>query len=320
MMRPLFDIATLKKDIEAGALILTPNNRLATKIRQAWGQYQQQCGNTCWAQPEIYAIEQWIHEKWLQCCDAGIEQVSAGRVISPQMEQILWEQIIEDDSEKPDHLLASGFASLARTSYSIAQRWQIPLQRLQQDSPLLWRWIKAFRQKLKQYQLITTADLATTLITTSNLGGMQQQNQIITVGFDSIPPLYLDVINAHSNPASLPNQSHQKISSDRKSYSTGKKNNNTQIQRTSFYDEQQELMTVARWAKEQQQTNPEQRIGIVIPELARMRARLSVLLGKSLRMTTNTPANHNLLRLLIFLPAYLLVVLHRSPRHCYYCH
>ena len=130
MMRPLFDIATLKKDIEADALILTPNNRLATKIRQAWGQYQQQCGNTCWAQPEIYAIEQWIHEKWLQCCDAGIEQVSAGRVISPQMEQILWEQIIEDDSEKPDHLLASGFASLARTSYSIIQRWQIPLQRL----------------------------------------------------------------------------------------------------------------------------------------------------------------------------------------------
>lgn len=274
MMRPLFDIATLKKDIEAGALVLTPNNRLATKIRLAWGQYQQQCGNTCWAQPEIYAIEQWIHEKWLQCCDAGIEQTSAGRVISPQMEQILWEQVIEDDSEKPDHLLASGFASLARTSYSIVQRWQIPLQRLQQDSPLLWRWIKAFRRKLKQYQLITTADRATTLITARNLGGIQQKNQIITVGFDNIPPLYLDVINAHSNPASLPNQSHQKVSSNGKSYSSGKKNNDGQIQRTSFYNEQQELMTAARWAKEQQQTNPEQRIGIVIPELARMRTQV----------------------------------------------
>ena len=276
MMRPLFDIATLKKDIEAGALVLTPNNRLATKIRQAWGQYQQQCGNTCWAQPEIYAIEQWIHEQWLQCCDAGIEQASAGRVISPQMEQILWEQIIENDSEKPDHLLASGFASLARTSYSIVQRWQIPLQRLQQDSPLLSRWIKAFRQKLKQYQLITTADRAITLTTASNLGRIQQQhqNQIITVGFDSIPPLYLDVINAHSNPASLLDQNHQKVSSDGKSYSAGKKNNDGQIQRTSFYDEQQELMTAARWAKERQQTNPEQRIGIIIPELARMRTQV----------------------------------------------
>ena len=276
MMRPLFDIATLKKDIEAGALILTPNNRLATKIRQAWGQYQQQCGNTSWAQPEIYAIEQWIHEQWLQCCDAGIEQASAGMVISPQMEQILWEQVIEDDSEKPDHLLASGFASLARSSYSVVQRWQIPLQRLQQDSPLLWRWIKAFRQKLKQYRLITTADRATTLITASNFGGIQQQhqNQIITVGFDSIPPLYLDVINVHSNPASLPDHNHQKISSDSKSYGVGKKNNDGQVQRTSFYDEQQELMTAARWAKEKQQTNPEQRIGIIIPELARIRAQV----------------------------------------------
>lgn len=290
MMRPLFDIATLKKDIEAGALVLTPNNRLATKIRQAWGQYQQQCGSTCWAQPEIYAIEQWMHEKWLQCCDAGIEQASAGMVITPQMEQILWEQIIEDDSEKPDHLLASGFASLARTSYSIVQRWQIPLQRLQQDSPLLWRWIKAFRHKLKQYQLITTADRAITLITTSNLRGLQQQNQIITVGFDSIPPLYLDVINAHSNPASLPNQIHQTASSDGKPCSAGKKNNNTQIQRTSFYDEQQELMTVARWAKERQQTNPEQRIGIVIPELARMRAQVERTFRQALEVNYQHPS------------------------------
>ena len=264
MMRPLFDIATLKKDIEAGALVLTPNNRLATKIRQSWGQYQQQCGNTCWAQPEIYAIEQWIHEQWLQCCDAGIEQVSAGMVISPQMEQILWEQVIEEDSEKPDHLLASGFAPLARTSYSIVQRWQIPLQRLQQDSPMLWRWIIGFQGKLQQYQLITSADSATTLIKAHNSSFLQQQNKIVTVGFDSIPPLYLEIINMYSS----------EVSQSASSNNQDKKNNDGQIQRTSFYDEQQELITAARWAKEQQQANPEKRIGIVIPELARMRAQV----------------------------------------------
>jgi len=268
MMRPLFDIATLKKDIEVDALVLTPNNRLATKIRQAWGQHQQQCGNTCWAQPEIYAIEQWMHEQWLQCCDAGIEQASAGKVISPQMEQILWEQVIEDDSEKPDHLLASGFSTLARTSYSIVQRWQIPLQRLQQDSPMLWRWIKGFHNKLRQYQLITSADSATTLITGNNSNLLQQPNRIITVGFDSIPPLYLEVINANSNQVS------QRIPSDNQAYSHSKKNNNSLIQRTSFYDKQQEVITAARWAKEQQQANPEQRIGVVIPELAQMRAQV----------------------------------------------
>lgn len=290
MMRPLFDIATLKSDIEAGALILTSNNRLATKIRQAWGQYQQQCGNSCWTQPEIHAIEQWSHEQWLCCCDAGSEYSAKGAIVSQAMEEILWEEVIVEDSEKPDTLLPSNFSTLARNSYSIIQRWQIPLSELRvelqtalkqeqhQSSPLLYRWIEAFRKKLKQHQLITPADGISALLHTYENGNKAPHTHIITVGFDSIPPLYQALLTATALKVSQ-----HLVGSNRTDQSA------TTAKRIHFYDEQQELAAAAAWADEKQKENPEHRIGIVIPELARMRGQVERIFKQQLEPNHQLP-------------------------------
>ncbi len=295
MMRPLFDIATLKSDIEGGALILTSNNRLATKIRQAWGMYkqeqhQQQCGNACWPQPEIYAIEQWINEQWLCCCDAGSEFAAKGSIISQTLEQILWEEVIENDSEKPDTLLPSSYSKIARNSYSIIQRWQIPLSELRvelqtaikqeqhQSSPLLYRWIEAFRNKLKQHQLITPADGISALLHAYESGNKAPHTHIITVGFDSIPPLYQALLTA----AALKVSQHF-VGSNHSDKST------TTAKSIHFYDEYQELAAAAAWADHKQQENPEHRIGIVIPELARMRGQVERIFKQQLEPSHQLP-------------------------------
>ena len=316
MMRPLFDIATLKSDIEGGALILTSNNRLATKIRQAWGMYkqeqhQQQCGNACWPQPEIYAIEQWINEQWLCCCDAGSEFAAKGSIISQTLEQILWEEVIENDSEKPDTLLPSSYSKIARNSYSIIQRWQIPLSELKQElmqefqrgseqefqrgaqkefqrdpkkelqpsTPVLSRWIQMFRNKLKQHQLITPADSVSTVINAYEDGSKTPLSHIITVGFDSIPPLYQTLLSTVASKVSQHN-----VGSDHSNQPT------TTAKRTHFYDEQQELTAAAAWAEEKQRENPNHRIGIVIPELARIRGQVERIFRQQLEPSHQLPS------------------------------
>jgi ATP-dependent helicase/nuclease subunit B len=262
MMRPLFDIATLKDDIEAGALILTSNNRLATKIRQAWGQHQQTSDQTSWPQPSIHSIEHWIDENWQRCCDAGIEHMALDTIITPQIEQILWEQVIEEDREKPDHLLPMSFAGLARNSYAITQRWQIPTARLQQEAPLLWRWTKAFQNKLNQHYLATSADRAATVLKGYTTGALPQESKTLIVGFDSVPPLYQTLITAVSETT--------KVHSVEKNGAASLMSDH-QAQQIAFHDEQQETMAAAAWAEEHQQADNTCRIGIVIPELARMR-------------------------------------------------
>ena len=262
MMRPLFDIATLKNDIEAGSLILTSNNRLATKIRQAWGQYQQESGNTSWPQPSIHAIEHWIDENWQRCCDAGVESAMLGSIITPQVEHLLWEQVIEEDVEKPDHLLPMSFAGLAHNGYTIIQRWQIPTVRLQQEAPLLWRWSKAFQAKLNKYQLVTTADRATTVLEGYKTGSLQHIQKALMVGFDSIPPLYQALLATASEAVEI-----HRI----EKYETPRIKSEHRAEQVAFHDENQEVMTAAAWAQEHQQADNNSRIGIVIPELARMR-------------------------------------------------
>ncbi|MEH6529185.1 MAG: PD-(D/E)XK nuclease family protein [Porticoccus sp.] len=262
MMRPLFDIATLKNDIEAGALILTSNNRLATKIRQAWGQYQQESGSASWPQPSIHAIEHWIDEDWQRCCDAGVEPAVLGTIITPQVERLLWEQVIEEDVEKPDHLLPMSFAGLARNGYAIIQRWQIPTIRLQQEAPLLWRWSKAFQAKLNKHRLVTSADRAITVLKGYKAGALPQKNKTLMIGFDSIPPLYQSLISTASET--------MEVHSIEK-YGTPSLKSEHQAEQVAFHDEHQEIMAAAAWAQEHQQADNDCRIGIVIPELARMR-------------------------------------------------
>ncbi|MDX2349580.1 MAG: PD-(D/E)XK nuclease family protein, partial [Porticoccus sp.] len=272
MMRPLFDIATLKDDIEAGALILTSNNRLATKIRQAWGQHQQTAGQTSWPQPSIHAIEHWIDENWQRCCDAGIEHTALCTIITPQVEQILWEQVIEEDREKPDHLLPMSFAGLARNSYAITQRWQIPITRLQQDAPLFWRWTNAFQSKLKQHHLATSADRAVTVLKGYTTGAFPLESKTLMVGFDSVPPLYQALISAASKATEVHCIKRHGIEKyDAEKYSPTTLKHEHQAQQITFHDEQQEIMAAAAWAETHQQADSTGRIGIVIPELARMR-------------------------------------------------
>ena len=282
MMRPLFDIATLKDDIEAGALILTSNNRLATKIRQAWGLYQQQCGNTCWPQPAIYAIEQWVQEQWLGCCNTGSSSTAAGAIIPQALEQILWEQAIDEDSDKPDALLATNYSTLALNSYSIVQRWQIPLaelnEELLQNSPLLYRWVQAFRSKLKQHQLITPADSVSNLLNAYKNGDRPPQSHIVTVGFDSIPPLYQALLNAAATKVSEHIVGNPKADQQP-----------TTAKRVHCYDEQQELAAAAAWAYKKQQENPNHRIGIVIPQLARTRGQVDRIFRQQLEPNHQLP-------------------------------
>lgn len=274
MMRPLFDIATLKDDIEAGALILTSNNRLATKIQQAWGQYQLTSGKTCWPQPAIYAIENWIDECWQRCCDAGVECVSAGTVISPQVEQFLWEQAIDEDRGKPDNLIPASYARLASTAYSVVQRWKIPIDQLRDESPLFYQWINDFRTKLIQNRLITAADRTNAVVKSFQSTALSSDRRIVMVGFDSIPPLYSALTESASSSVSIIRQFIPE---------------QNQIHQVSFHDEQQELDAAAAWAKHHQEVDPHCRIGIVIPELARVRQQVDRIFRHALEPSYRLP-------------------------------
>ena len=256
MMRPLFDIHIIKKEIESGSLILTATNRLAKKIHESWAQHQIEQGIISWTKPEIFAIEHWIKETWLDCCDTAVTGIPNGAIISEEAEHLIWEGVIREEPEKPDGLMPENFSGLARDSYNIMQRWEIPLARLKDDSPLFHQWILRFQSKLKIYKFITEADSVLGLLEAYKANILAPQNRIITLGFDSMPPLYASLLKVAS----------EKILRE-PALSNSVEKKQAKIVRAQFFDPHQEIRAAARWADLLQKKHPTHRIGIIIPTL-----------------------------------------------------
>lgn len=273
MMRPLFDITPLKDQIESGALILTPNNRLANKIRQAWGMHQQQSGHQSWPSPQVEAIDSWLNEQWLRCLDLGVMVAGAGTPVSPEMELILWELAIDQDREKPDLLLPATLTRQARNAYDIVQRWQVPDGVLRQESPMFWRWIEHFRKSLAAQRLITAADKVNVVRQTYCDELLPYQTCIHLCGFDSLSPLYEAVLGYAA----------KQVTRD-----TAQSSHSSAVKLCCF-SEPHELSAAVNWAASRQQMDPEARIGIVIPELSRLRGQVERLLYHRLQPGYNQP-------------------------------
>jgi ATP-dependent helicase/nuclease subunit B len=251
MMRPLFDIHPIIKEIESGSLILTATSRLAAKVRESWAQYQQGLGNSSWIEPEVFAIEHWINETWLRCCDDGISEIPNGAVISQTAEHLIWEEVIRHESKE---LVPASYSSLARDSYNIMQRWGIPHEQLKNDAPLFYRWIKKFNLSLRKHNYITEADSAEGLLEAFKAKTLVSLDGIVTLGFDKIPPLYLSLLNAAS-----------KNITQEPGLSSHKEQRAAPAQRAQFFDGNQEIRAAAKWARALQIKHPDHRIGIITP-------------------------------------------------------
>ena len=248
MMRPLFDIHSIIKEIESGSLILTATSRLAVKVRESWAQYQQEQGNSIWIEPEIFPIEHWINETWLRCCDDGTIEISNGAIISKPAEYLIWEEVIKNES------IPTSYSGLARDSYNIMQRWEIPHEKLKNDAPLFYRWISDFNLALRKYNYITEADSANDLLEAFQAGTLVPIEGITTLGFDEIPPLYANLLGAATK-----NITHEPT------LSSYKKRKLSAAHRAQFFDGNQEIRAAARWAFQLQKKYPDHRIGIITP-------------------------------------------------------
>ncbi|MGS2723838.1 PD-(D/E)XK nuclease family protein [Porticoccus sp. GXU_MW_L64] len=253
MLTPLFDINPLLPDIESGALILTPNNRIASKMLDAWGQHQQQQGKTAWRAPTICAIENWVSEQWQQLLAAG---QADKLVLSKPQELLLWQQVIDADSEKPPLLNATGLANSARDAQHNLQLWCIDDAELEKypepGIKLLQRWRHSLQQHLQSLNAITANQRLPHLQTAYANGLLQPCQRILLVDFQTLAPLHLQLL--------------QTASSEVQHFQWPDKTPDKH-QQTQFSDPQQELQQAAIWAQEKLTTAPHSRVGIIIPDL-----------------------------------------------------
>ena len=293
MLRPLFDIEPLSDHIERGDLIITANNRLAAKIRQAWGVKQAASSCNVWHQPAVYAIDSWVQELWQSYCDAGsgdteranADQHSPTQIVTPAQETLVWQNVIANDDQRAAHIQPAGYATLARQTYRQMQQWRIPVQHLAAESPDFYRWATAFDQVLKRCQMQTQPGSCEALVSAFSgqrlsISAFSRSGRITLVGFQTMPPIYLQLVESAADPADV---EFIAIASAETDPHPAKKQ--------AFTDSKQELLAAIKWATRLYETDPGQRIGIVIPDLQQRRSSVERLLNAHTGDNTATAFN-----------------------------
>ena len=270
MSRSLYDIAPLIPLVEAGYVILTPNFRLARRIKAEWDKRRSGSGERVWESLPVQALERWLQQQW---------QLAVGLEVLPPLVPLaqpqvldLWQQEIarEEDESGQYHLLRpAGAAELASQARETLLRWQVDVSEpairqlftMDTDCDTFLRWQALLEQRLMAADLATTGDCVKALL---GCAAQLPPARAVLVEFDDIPPLYKAAVHAlcedvrEFQPATEPGQ--------RLAH--------------AFPDRRAELHAVAQWAAATSRREPGLTLGIVLGDMAQDRTALEYLLRR----------------------------------------
>ena len=267
MLKPLFDLDPLRDELTAGTEILTPNRRLARQIISAWGQHCAARGQRAWRQPKVQALDDWLAERWRELQDRAHPDCAGYRLVTAQAEHLLWETLIDADDHKPPLIDGASFARLARTALHAVEHWQVATPELASSGhePCLhWlRWRQRFYLALAAKNLLTPGQAHTQVLAAFTQGFLTRRARLLLVAFSNrLPPLTQAIIAAAFD-------QHRYAPAE-----TGK----ARLLVHQAHNDDEEISTAARWARQQITAAPNTRIGLIFPNLSTQRQRIERLL------------------------------------------
>jgi ATP-dependent helicase/nuclease subunit B len=249
-----YDISGLVAHLQAGHVILTPNQRMARHIRLAWGQLQVRQGQGCWNSPRVMSLEQW----WLHCYDmAIIAGTELPNLLTAGQELCVWQTVIAKHPASAALLRPRGAAQLARDAYQHMLQWGVDWRAepmasafaVDGDASLFLEWVRAFEQQLQTRALTTVPQLLPELATLSPC------ETIVLAEFDELPPLYRESLLIQAQ--------------DLQDYSFSTEAGTHRI--VACEDSDAELLAAAAWAQQIWTQQPEARVGLLVPQLQQRR-------------------------------------------------
>ncbi|HEY3698317.1 MAG TPA: PD-(D/E)XK nuclease family protein [Spongiibacteraceae bacterium] len=252
----LFDAELLRPAIARGALVLTPNRRLASRIRIALA-----AGQAAAPAAPVFALSVWLQQLWQQLVLRGDPLAAGLWVLNSTQELALWEQAVRS-GDMP--LLRPGQAAeQAQSAYRTLALWrQLSLSSAlrtecaaQPDSGMFIEWADRFALSCAKRQALAAAERDRRVVEAALQRRLQLPPIIVTVGFDDMPPLYRALLQCidDCSELELPDRSQQALCIG---YDTLEK----------------QLQAAALWAQRQLQKNSTGPIAIVVPELNQQRA------------------------------------------------
>lgn len=259
----------LIQHISQGSIVITPNARLSKSILERYDASQT---DKVWPSAKVYPFNYWLQQLWLRYC--SYQQEQQPRLLSDAQNSYLWLELIKRQA----HTLynPNALAQQLQQAWTHCLAWQVDINtdQFEQNEETLF-----FQIMLKQYLKLR----ANTISACELIGKIQQAiikqelklpSNIIFAFFDEFTPqqaLLLNTIDA--NPESELIYFDEAI------------NDPIEVKRIEAQNQQDEIHSVITWITQKLAQDPNQQLGIVVPNLQQCRAQLEQQLLEKLPKT-----------------------------------
>lgn len=243
---------------QAGALILTANERLFRYLRGLYDQAMQNAGEKVWATPQIISYQGWMS----RCLD---ELGEGWRLLEKNQALRLWEQLIEDASRgsELELLQVSKTAEKAYQAFQSLKENALTLDDcfLTDDQQVFQRWFSLFNVECQKQEWLDRSELAERICQGLHTKQLPLPQQILLVGFDQLPP-----------GAELLRKTCQTLGGDCREFQL-QAEVTPQLRHFAAQDADQEIEHAARWARRLLDQGAES-IGVVVFDLQARRRKI----------------------------------------------
>ncbi len=249
--------------IEQGFTIVTPTKRLGRALRQRHISAQLSEDKKVWETPDILPWAAWIIRLW---DNFAAQQESQPTLLNSQQQQWVWQQLISESSHSEKLLHVSAAAAQAYDALKNARQWQIEIFpedfRPNKDAFAFQAWVKTYQQRCRKNGWLDASSLETALLKISSECVTQYADKLCFIGFDELTPAQQSLL-----------QILEKVGSEIKHLQGQKlEEHQSEIICTSFAKTRDELKAIAHWVRDQLEINQDASIGVVVPELEKLRS------------------------------------------------
>lgn len=266
----LFNVEPIAADLANRRLVITPNQRLASRIGHAYGIYCREHNHQVVTAPRVYALSQWLDKCWQQLLYGAYPPALAKTLLSAEQQLVIFEQIIETSEQGQLLLRPTATAQQVSNAFDTLLLWEEDTSKTTvrayfsgEDSTVLLTWIDSFNDYCQQHHFSPPLAKYRIVMQAFSEGVLTSEAAITTVAFEDFSPLQTALLTQACE------QWHV-LESDKQQA------DNACVVVCDSQD--QEIVAAALWAKQVLQKTvddqPLPTVAIVIPDLAMQRERV----------------------------------------------
>ncbi|HEX6495894.1 MAG TPA: PD-(D/E)XK nuclease family protein [Acidobacteriaceae bacterium] len=257
----------MRELLDRGGLILTGNARAARALHLRYAADKQAENSTAWPTPHILDLHSWLTEQWNALLLTGTED---RLLLNHVQEHALWQRIIKPGIENLSLIEPSRLAMLAQQAYELLAAYSafgqlgksIWAPEPQAEPEVFRQWARSFQQECRRHRWLPQSELIDGVSNALRWGALEPPREIGWLGFDRATPAE-EALQAALTARGVAQQALRWEFDQAKAPTL-----------YTAQSEKDETSACAAWVQSRLASNPQARIGILLPDLASRRAQL----------------------------------------------